>query len=218
LHGGYVTLVARGTLERARFFVRKARETPLEQREDHATYLEAAVVFSRSVTFHLQKELSGHPAFAEWYQAWQGRLSQTPVSRYLLEQRNYVLKEGPLKTRRIISVTATASVRARAHASVQVIRGAPWYRRPLKILVEDALRPFREWMRRRAEQRREEEEEREAREKATAEAVTRDAMYFDDEEWANTPALDLVEQNLTLLDDLVADAETRFSQGSGNAT
>src|SRR4051812_27737860 len=92
-HGGSVTLVARGTLERARLFARKSRETPLNQRDEHSAFLEAAVVFSRSVTFHLQKELSAAPDFASWYGVWQSRLGEAPVSRYLLEQRNYVLKE-----------------------------------------------------------------------------------------------------------------------------
>ncbi len=103
-------LVAQTTLTKARFFALKARETPPLQRADFAAYLEAAIVFSRSVTFHLQKELSAKPEFANWYSEHQTKLAASPIARYLLEQRNYVLKEGPAKTRRVISVSVGMAV------------------------------------------------------------------------------------------------------------
>ncbi len=215
-----MSLIARETLQKSRFFVSKARDTTLEQRQEFATFLEAAIVFSRSVTFHLQKELAENPRFDPWYQSWQHRLGASAISRYLLDQRNYVLKEGPLETRRVISMMGTSSIRLRDSVTVTVHRGTPWYRRSLAIIVEDLLRPYREWKRHRLDQLQQKVEARRARKAAKAAAraaVTSDAIYFADEEWSGTPAIDLVEQHLSLLDELVTEAEAVFASARGNA-
>ena len=58
--------------------------------------VEAAIVFARSVTFHIQKEFSARPDFEEWYSPWQKRLAASPTCAYFLEKRNFVLKQGRL--------------------------------------------------------------------------------------------------------------------------
>jgi len=210
-------LTARSTLEKARFFARRARETRPDQREEATAYIEAAIVFGRSVTFHLQKELSGRDTFGTWYQQWQSVLGASAASRYLLEQRNYVLKEGPLKTRRIVNVVMTEAIRLNfsVTATATVTRGTPWYRRPLRIIVEDLLRPYREWNGRRKERERVRQETLRARQLEMAESTTKisDNLYFDEPAWAEAPALDVLDSHLALLEKVVASAEATFGAG-----
>ena len=204
-------LTASETLKKCRFFLDRAREVARSDRDAFGAYLEAAIIFSRSVTFHLQKELSAKPGFQAWYPVQQTRLSQNAGSRYLLEQRNYLLKEGPLQARRIVSVTGTASITITASASIRVIRGAPWYRRSPKILWEDATRPFRESLRRVAERHRQRAAALERRKRQVqAASPPKDEMYFVGEEWSHKPALEIVSDHLALLESIVDEASLQF--------
>ena len=213
-----MTLVARETLQKSQYFLDKARTLSIAERNELSTLLEAAIVFSRSVTLHLQKELANEPGFGPWYEAWRRRLGESPISVYLLEQRNYVLKEGPLRTRRIVSIAGTARIRITASATIRVIRSGPWYRRAPSIIVQDLLRPFREWLRKHRERRELERRDRLARVALAAKSQpATDLLYFANHEWATTPAMDLIGQHLSLLDTLVTEAEQTFRNFQGNA-
>jgi hypothetical protein len=206
-------LTASETLKKSRFFLDRARKAARSDRDAFGAFLEAAIVFSRSVTFHLQKELSGRPGFEEWYPTQQARLAQNAESRFLLEQRNYLLKEGPLQARRIVSVTGTASITITASASIRVIRGDPWYRRSPKVLWEDATRPFKAKMRRRAERRRQMAAAAERRKRQAEEASkSKDEMYFVGSEWSQKPALEMVSDHLKLLAQIVDEATRHFAE------
>jgi hypothetical protein len=197
------------TLRKAQFFLEQARRADPNDRDAIATNLEAAIVFCRSVTFHLQSQFAHSPGFAEWYAEQQKRLSEDHLSRFMLQQRNYVLKVGPASVERIIDVTITESVFASDEVSVQIIRGKPWYKRSPKILVEDFIYPFREKVRRWQQRRSRLKRARNSQQSSST--VTRDALFFTNSEWQKTPALDLVNQQLSTLGEIVAQAEARFS-------
>jgi hypothetical protein len=204
-----MALIAEKTLTKCRLFLRHARDSERTDRESFVALLEAAIVFSRSVTFHLQKELSNHPKFPSWYKTQQDRLAQSPVSRYMLEQRNYVLKEGPLQARRMISLTVIESVTITESVTIRVIRGSPWYRRSPRILWEDASRPIKEQLRQRAERKRALKATGRRRQPAES-ANAQDEMYFVDAEWSQKPAMDIVSEHLSILADVVAEATREF--------
>lgn len=136
--------VAGVTLEKARFFVDQAGQADPNDREAIANYLEAAIVFARSITFHLQSQFAHISGFGEWYAEQQKRLADDHLSRFMLHQRNYVLKVGPASLKRIVGVTFTESIMLSDEVSVRVVRGKPWYRRSPRILLLDAIFPLRE--------------------------------------------------------------------------
>ena len=206
--------VASLTLQKARTFVAQARSAEPHDRDRIATNLEAGIVFSRSVTFHLQSQFAHAPGFAEWYAEQQNALRSRPVCRFMLDQRNYVLKVGPTQVHRVVNVELIESVHAHAEITVQVVRGQPWYRRSPRILLDDLVYPLRQrvriWLERRARRRR-------LRQSAppAAMSATQDDLYFINPEWSEVPALDLLEQHLSLLAAIVREAESRFVASSG---
>lgn len=197
------------TLAKARLFLEQARRANGNDRHTISTNLEGAIVFCRSVTFHLQSQFAHAPGFDTWYAEQQSILKGHRLSRFLLEQRNYVLKVGPAIVNRIVGVSITGSVLMRGEITVRVLRGQPWYRRSIKILFEDLMYPLREriglWMERRRWHVA-------AKQKATesAEITTTDELHFTDAEWKEFPAIQLIEQQLAVLADIVAEAEARF--------
>ena len=207
--------VAAVTLLKARFFVEQANRADPNDRAAFTNYLEAAIVFARSVTFHLQKQFATAAGFNEWYAKQQKRLAEDQLSRFLLHQRNYVLKEGPVTIRRIVEVEMTTSNHIAGSFSVRIIRGKPWYRRSPKILFEDAIDPVREWLHE-WRQRRAASNAAHAHRQTPSSAV-RDALYFNDSEWAETPAIELLRRQLDLLEEIVRAAEARFlAKGTPN--
>jgi hypothetical protein len=196
------------TLRKAQFFLSQARATDLNDRHAVASNLEAAIVFGRSVTFHLQSQFAHAAGFVEWYAEQQRVLREQPLSRFMLEQRNYVLKVGPATLIRLVDVGVAESLVMRGQVSVRITRGQPWYRRPLKLLINDLLYPLRQSVHLWQERRR---WRRQAKKSATAPAVlTRDELYFTDPEWQNIRAFDLVERQLSALAEIVKQAEARF--------
>ncbi len=196
------------TLRKARFFLDQARAADPNDRHAIASNLEAAIVFCRSVTFHLQGQFAHSAGFADWYAEHQRRLGEQPLSRFMLKRRNYVLKVGPAIVTRIVDVSVAESLVMHGEVSVQIRRGQPWYRRSLKVLISDLLHPLRQSVRLWQERRR---WRRQAKKSAKSSAVvTRDELRFTDPEWGGTPALDLVDQQLTILADIVKEAEARF--------
>jgi hypothetical protein len=85
-------LTAEGTLRCSRYFLNRAERAATNDPVGLRYDIEAAIVFARSVTFHLQKELSSRAGFHDWYARVQDRLRTDPVARFLLETRNFILK------------------------------------------------------------------------------------------------------------------------------
>lgn len=196
------------TLTKARFFVDQATRTDPNDTEAVAKYLEAAIIFARSVTFHLQSQFAHVPGFKEWYAEQQKRLGDDRLSRFMLGQRNYLLKVGPISVKRIIGMTITEEAVAACEIKVRIIRGKPWYRRSPKVLVVDAIYPFRTRVHRWRQGQTRMRTSQHPRQGSTT--VVQDALFFTDAEWEDTPALELLKRQLATLDDIVTQAEARF--------
>jgi hypothetical protein len=166
----------------------------------------------RSVTFHLQKQFAHIAGFNEWYAQRQQWLKEDRLARFLLEQRNYVLKEGSVNIHRIIEVEVMGTLSVSGSVSVHITRGKPWYRRSPKFLLEDAIYPIRQWLH--------SWRDRQSAIKAvqahhqTSSGLVRDTLFFTEPEWAGTPAIDLLRRHLAVLEEIVLHAETRFLTNS----
>lgn len=205
--------VARGTLDAARFFVSRAAQKSVgDDTRALRHFLEAAIVFGRSVTFHIQKEFSKRPGFDQWYATWQTRLKNDPLATYFLDKRNYVLKVGRVDLRFTLNANVGEFQSTFAHVSARVIRGAPWYRRSPRVLVDDAIQPLREWLSRRRDRHARRRKEKQLREQALASLASRDSssVGFVDAPFADQPATELLSRYLDQLDTLVSEAESRF--------
>lgn len=205
-----ITLTARRTLEKAWFFVAHAAEAAPTDREAFIAFLEAAIVFGRSVTLHLQKELAHEPGFADWYAAEKAAMKGEALLTYFRDTRNFILKEGPAGIRKEILVTLPAVAVPIACVEARVIRSAPWYRRSPRILWADLLYPIRRRLRERQRRRRERRLQRET-EQRTGGSVT-ERFIFDDSRWRDRPALAVLGEYLGKLDAIVTQAESRWRE------
>lgn len=204
------------TLAKARLFLEQARRADRNDYHTISTNLEGAIVFCRSVTFHLQSQFSHAPGFDTWYIEQQNILRGQRLGKFLLEQRNYVLKVGPAIVNRIVGVSITEALIMHDEVTVEVLRGQPWYCRSPKILFEDLVYPLRQRIRLWMERRR----RLNAIKKKTAESadmITSDELHFADADWNKLPAIQLIEQQLAVLADIVVEAEDRFLSNEANA-
>lgn len=200
---------ARETLDKARFFLTEAETAGLDDRKRLERMIEAAIVFGRSVTFHLQKEFAHAEGFSDWYVEQQRKMREDPLCVFFLEKRNFILKEGPVPIRKTITVTITEAIAVSSSFSARVIRGKPWYRRRPGILVQDLLRPIREaWSELKVRQRR--RRRRRALEDAS-QSEAQEYLHFDDSDWKERPALDVLNEYLEKLEPVVDEAEEKFA-------
>jgi hypothetical protein len=198
---------ARDTLEKAKYFAAKAADSQPEDLVGFRHNLEAAIVFARSVTFHIQKEFAHAPGFDAWYKNWQDRLGSDKASRFFLDKRNFLLKKGRLEISRHISFKVTITASSKLTAKVTVVRGQPWYRRSPRIILEDLTYPMREWLHERKERRQEAKKRAQTREAQPPEI----GIYFVEPEWNDKPALDHFDKYLKSLGSLAIDCESRFA-------
>lgn len=97
-----VTANSRQALERAKLFLRKAIECPIESRVDFEAFLEASIIFARAAIHRIQSSYEGKTGFKEW---WDSLLGDPSVNFFRIE-RNWILKDGPPKIgQRIIMPT-----------------------------------------------------------------------------------------------------------------
>lgn len=204
-----VTLIAQDTLDKSRFFLARAREVPVGDREVFKHFFEAAVVFARSVTFHLQKQLAAKPGFDGWYGKRQQELASNRLCRFFLEQRNYILKAGPAPVVVDILVQLTDGVTISAHFQARVIRGKPWYRRRPQIIVNDLMR----WVKSLYQRWRVLLPRRRTAAGVTPARVS-ETWRFAQEEWRDRPALDLLADYLEVLSAVVREAAVVFGDGT----
>lgn len=206
----------RVVLEKARFFLAQAEaaEPAAHASADRIPFLaniEAAVIYGRSVTFHLQKEFSNQSEFAGWYAEVRERLRANPRFRFLVETRNLILKEGPAPIYRTVQVTAHLPAMGQMTVNAVVIRGRPWYRRSPRISYEDArakaLGPVSRWKQQRDMLRR---RQAAMRQQATPAPSVSDGFYFNEPAFATVPVREIVREYLDELETIVAGAETRF--------
>jgi len=200
--------VARQTLSAAQYFLNSANAAAQTDLTIFSYNIQAAIVFGRSVTFHLQKEFTGQSEFNAWYGRWQTTMSNDPVCRYFVGKRNYVLKEGHVDFTRSTTVLIAADLTMHGDVGTIVIRGSPWYRRPWRILIEDLVRSLRQWLIQKQKQRAETKLRRATDSTGRTRAVT--VIYFEDSPVPDEPAIDLVRQHLDFLEHLVGEAEARW--------
>ena len=72
-------------------------------------YLEAAIVFGRSVTFRLQAEYNHLPSFETWYAKQRILMDREPLFSFFRDERNLVLKKREVSISRNISVSVERS-------------------------------------------------------------------------------------------------------------
>lgn len=212
-------IYARRALDRARLLAAEAERRGEVDREAFATFFEAAIIFARNVTYHLEKEHAS-PAFKAWYSQWlkdvRADPSSEPLVRFLLSVRNVAVHERSIELQRTVflSVTESLNLEIDDYAELTVIRGQPWYRRQPAILWQDArnvlLRPLRRYsfaLRRHVKQLLGVT----WRKKPPDTSITmRDDFFFTDPAWSTRPAIDLLGDYLDRLMALIEEAEQRF--------
>lgn len=128
-------VTGRGTLQRARYFLRQAAMCGTENVDGAEHNLNAAIVFGRSVTLHIQSQYGHRPDFDYWY-AWQeNAMRSDPLLSLFVEARNVILKEGPV---RASPITKTSNIVGRlplGWIDLPPQRYEPWHRRGVKGLV-----------------------------------------------------------------------------------
>lgn len=67
--------------------------------ESFRAFLNSCIQALRNVTFVLQKSKVAIPNFDPWYKEWQSALGSDAVSKWLVDARNRIVKEGDLSTR-----------------------------------------------------------------------------------------------------------------------
>lgn len=93
--------IARRTLTKARFFVDQVERCGTDDQTAFETYIEAAIVFGRSVTFHIKSEYSHRPGFDTWYSPHETAMRSDPLFDFFLNTRNFVLHEGPVEFHKV---------------------------------------------------------------------------------------------------------------------
>lgn len=196
-------LGARRTLERAWFFLRQAENRLETNRHECQHFVEAAIVFARSVTLHLQKELRTESWFEEWYGGVREELNRNEIARYMLTSRNIILKEGPIPVRRHISVSIADALAVSATVTGGVLSG-PRHKRTLHTIFRDAIRKGKSRLR--GLQRKLWRRTRPIRGGPTPTTVSY-RLYFDDSVGQERSAFDVLEEYLETLEVVVQAAE-----------
>jgi hypothetical protein len=200
---------ARQMLRMARFFSEQARRSADTNDRDALTmYLQAAIVFGRSVTFALQKECARASGFSEWYEQKQAELRNDPVAKFFLETRNVILKQGPIAVPKETNIAIHESVLLSDCVQVKVIRGVPWYRRSPKVLWEDfgapALTRLSVCLRRLLSA------VRPKRRANGSTSVIVDRYRFDTDDLKDRSAFEALDEYLAVMERIVSDAEKVF--------
>jgi hypothetical protein len=201
---------ARLTLNAARYFWRQAAIAGVEDREAFAYNINAAVVFGRSVTWHMQKQYAHQSGFEAWYGDEQATLKQDTACKFFNDARTTITHLKLKSARKEASVSIPHNALVIGWLVVQPKRAQPWYQRPPRILWEDSLRGLRRPIDRlqlRVMLRVEAWKSR----RAAGIPVVSEVLYFDDPGSDKVPALDLVRRYLDVLEGVVARVEARFS-------
>jgi len=84
---------SRHAIERAKFFLAKAKECPADNRVDFEAYLEASIVFGRSAIQRVQAIYKKEPVFKKWWKSLENDKSVV----FFKEERGRILHEAPSK-------------------------------------------------------------------------------------------------------------------------
>jgi hypothetical protein len=214
----------RNPLTRARFLLAQAEALPGTEQEAFDNYLQAAIVFGRSVYQYLQSlaDATGvDPGYRKWFEASRTGMTADPVLAFFREARDLLVHHRHVPVQRRVFLTGSISAHASMYAELTVTRGQRWYRRSLGILWHDAeaavMRPIKRWRfrlgvavkrRRRALGEKVEAWRTQRRNRSVVPTVRE--FYLDDPEGLDRPAVDLVRAYLDRLEVIVLEAEARF--------
>jgi hypothetical protein len=214
----------RNPLTRARFLLAQAEALPGTEQETFDTYIQAAIVFGRSIYHHLQTVATAPGAdakYRQWFVAKSAEMKADPVLEYFRESRDLLLKGRQVTVQRRVFGTGSLSAHISLYAEGRVTRTEPWYRRSVGTLWHDAMapvmRPIHRWRyrlgeaairRRRALRQRVEAWRTQQRNRKVVPTVRE--FYLDDPEGLDRPAVDLVRTYLDRLEAIVLEAEARF--------
>lgn len=203
---------ARDTLNAARRFLRQAGTYGVEDPEGFAHNVNAAIVFGRSVTWHIQKDYKHDGGFDEWYAGERKVLTQEPLCRFFHESRRIISHQKLTATRRRYSLLLEDGIILMEGHDAEMFIVRPWNRRSFREHWEGVLRRVRKPLT--ACRIRLHRQIRATKERWTR-WTRRDVggsvnLFFDDPAWNETPAFDLVAQYLDILEGVVSRAEKRF--------
>lgn len=197
--------IAQDRILQGRFFLKEAEKVSLLDRDAFRYCIEAAIVAARSVTNLLQKQYHSIDGFPSWYAAKQDQLRGDPLSRFLVEKRNFVLKEGVANVKKHIQVTIHDDVYFTETIRVRIVRGSFMGR--IRHLPQDLIRPLKE---KRADWKQ--QRQRRRREQAKSDTKTVEGYFFDEQEWVHTPAVDLLKSHIDTLESIVNEAAQLFGE------
>lgn len=196
---------SRQKLNQARILAGDTRRVGPVNWDAFAGYLEAAIVFGRSVIDHLSKEYTGYAdvnrkAFTKWHASQELRMDSghpgaDPLLAYFRDTRNVVVHEhaAPLGRQTQLFVAANALLVLPWRTKLVRLRAAV-PRGPSAI-----VREVRSWRGRTPTPQR-----------SPVLAPPEHRAFFDDPLLRNRPAEEVVDQYLDLIESIVTDAEQRF--------
>lgn len=213
----------RTPLQRAREFLARAERLTGNDRREFDDYVQAAIVFGRSVYHYLDslaEAANAEATYRAWFRAKKKAMASDAVLEFFRRERDMMLKERTEGVRRRVTTSAHAAAYMSGYAEMRVIRGAPWYRRSPRILWQDAsatlMRPLKRWrhqlgegLKRRRRSIRARLAAWQARRLAARQVPSIREFYFadPDPEGQDRPAVDLVREYLDRLEAVVAEAE-----------
>jgi hypothetical protein len=204
--------LARFKLAQAYFFTTRALESIPTQREAFLYFIDAAIVFARSVTFCLKKEYIHKTGFHSWYLSKIEIMKKDPIFYFFLNKRNHILKVGSAGVYKLTPLTDEGKIEFSGLVKTKVIRIQPWYHRRLKILWEDLraiiIKPIHGWLWYCMTKRKNLQFEKQSK------VGVSENFFFDNPEWKNRPACDILQEYINKLEQIVAEAETRFDEKS----
>ena len=109
---------SRHAIERAKFFLAKAKECPAESREDFKAYLEASIIFGRSAIQRVQAAYKEDAVFKNKFKIWWDSLENDESVVFLKEERDMILHEAPP---RIGQILQTPLIPASGHVGGQPV-------------------------------------------------------------------------------------------------
>ena len=119
------------------------------------TYLNACIQALRNATWALQRHKDGIPDFDVWYAKWQQRLAADPVTAWLKEARNQVVKRGELRAHSRVRVAVVAYYHDLPFLEIDVdpfatipdiVSKVSLERLPAEVLEDGFLRIERRWV------------------------------------------------------------------------
>ena len=205
----------RAPLKRARFYAALASAANGD-RDAFSCHLETAIIYARAVTHYLRAAYTKRAGFKDWFDT----LWENKSHKFLVDKRSYILKQGPAGVHKKVAVSTMAEITVSSSLEIKVIRSQPWYRRRPSILWEDFRRAIKLAVKRPIDRWASIWRARKRRRQATkrSEPAVTVGFYFDDDQWRDRPALELLEGYFEWLETVIRDAEARFGGGSAEAS